>query len=82
MITAALTAIVLIFLLLLGWILVQHLARAYAARHAELGPAREEGGGCSLICLCRDTSACPKKKLLKAFKTTNVNPSPIEKEQP
>ena len=67
MIVQTLIAMSLIFLLLLGWILVQHLARGFAARHADLGPAREEGGGCSLICLCRDTNKCPKKKLLKAF---------------
>jgi hypothetical protein len=35
-----------ILVLLLGWILVQHLARRYAARHPEFGPAREEGLGC------------------------------------
>ena len=67
MIFNTLIAIALIFLLLLGWIIVQHAARVFAARHADLGPAREEGGGCSLICLCRDTNKCPKKKLLKAF---------------
>jgi hypothetical protein len=69
MLANLLTAISLIFLLLLGWIVVQHLARAFAARHSELGPAREEGGGCSLICLCRDAGKCPKKRLLKALKT-------------
>ncbi len=35
-----------------GWIAVQHLARSYAARHPEFGPAREEGGGCGTSCLC------------------------------
>jgi hypothetical protein len=74
MILNTLIAVSLIFLLLLGWILVQHAARAFAARHAEFGPAREEGGGCSLICLCRDTNKCPKKKLLAAFNSKNANP--------
>ena len=81
MINSSLTAIVLIFLLLLGWILIQHLGRVFSARHSEFGPAREEGGGCSLICLCRDTSACPKKKLLKAFKSQKREPASIEKER-
>ncbi len=74
-------AIALIFLALLGWILVQHAARLFASRHAELGPAREEGGGCSLICLCRDTNKCPKKKLLKAFKSQKQQSASIEKDQ-
>lgn len=73
-------AITLIFLALLGWILVQHAARRFASRHAELGPAREEGGGCSLICLCRDTHKCPKQKLLKAFKSRNQPTPSIEKD--
>lgn len=29
-----------------GWLVVQMLARRFAARHPEFGPAREEGGGC------------------------------------
>lgn len=42
----------LILLALLGWIRVQQLARAFAARHPELGPAKEEGGGCGGSCSC------------------------------
>jgi hypothetical protein len=38
--------------LLAGWVAVQHLARSYAARHPEFGPAREEGSGCGHSCLC------------------------------
>lgn len=34
----------LIFILFGIWILVQYLARAFAAAHPELGPYREEGG--------------------------------------
>jgi len=41
-----------ILLMLLGWVLVQHLARLYAARHPEFGAAREEGGGCGHHCGC------------------------------
>lgn len=36
----------LILLMLMGWVTVQYLARAYATKHPEFGPAREEGGGC------------------------------------
>ncbi len=60
---AILAAMLLVFGLLLGWIAVQHAARRLAARRPELGPAREEGGGCSLFCLCRDTAACPRQRL-------------------
>jgi hypothetical protein len=43
-------------LLMLGWITVQQLARLFAARHPELGPAREEGGGCGKNCGCHGGS--------------------------
>ncbi|UCB54959.1 MAG: chemotaxis protein [Thiotrichales bacterium] len=52
-------AIVGILLLLSGWLFVQHLARWYAARHPEFGPAREEGGGCG-HCLC-GANSCDKR---------------------
>ena len=39
-------------LLLLGWLTVQSLARIYAKAHPELGPCREEGGGCGASCRC------------------------------
>jgi hypothetical protein len=45
-------AMAIILLMLLGWVLVQHLARLYASRHPEFGPAREEGGGCGQHCGC------------------------------
>jgi len=35
-----------ILVLMIGWIAVQYSARAFSAKHPELGPAREEGGGC------------------------------------
>jgi hypothetical protein len=37
----------LILALLLGWLLVQQLSRQFSKRHPELGPHREEGGGCA-----------------------------------
>jgi hypothetical protein len=52
MITKYLLAMGVILLLLLGWITVQQLARLYARRHPEFGPAREEGGGCGSHCGC------------------------------
>ena len=45
-------ASVAILMLLSGWLFVQHLARRYAARHPEFGPAREEGSGCGKSCMC------------------------------
>ena len=47
-----LVAMTVIPMMLLGWILVQHWARRFAARHPEFGPAREEGGGCGGGCSC------------------------------
>jgi len=38
--------------LLLGWILVQEIARRFARAHPELGAFREEGGGCGKNCGC------------------------------
>lgn len=52
MIGKYLLAMGLILLLLLGWIAVQQMARLYARRHPEFGPAREEGGGCGSSCGC------------------------------
>lgn len=52
MIGKYLLAMLLILLMLLGWICVQQLARLYARRHPEFGPAREEGGGCGSSCGC------------------------------
>ncbi|MFP4281562.1 MAG: chemotaxis protein [Opitutales bacterium] len=60
-----LLAIALVFALLAGWIGVQALARAFAARHPELGPAREEGVGCAgLLCRCKAAGDCPRERLL------------------
>ncbi len=65
-----------IFLLLAGWVGVQHLARALAARHPELGPAREEGAGCGFFCLCKDPAACPKRALKKERAESEPVPFP------
>ena len=62
-------AIVGVLLLLSGWLFVQQLARWYAARHPEFGPAREEGGGCG-HCLC-GSNGCDKEKKRKAAVSNN-----------
>jgi hypothetical protein len=47
MITRALLAAAIILAVLAGWLLVQAATRRFAARHPELGPARDEcTGGC------------------------------------
>ncbi|WP_455234144.1 chemotaxis protein [Thiogranum longum] len=59
-----LVAFALILIALLGWIWIQQLARNYAARHPELGPAKEEGEGCGSgrcgSCDGSRTSACER----------------------
>ena len=68
MILKYIITVIIIFGLLAGWLAVQHLARWFAARHPELGPAREEGGGCGgLFCLCKDKGTCPKEAFKKAI---------------
>jgi len=75
------TACVLIFSLMAGWIVVQYLARAFAARHPELGPAREEGGGCGgLFCRCKTPAAdCKRKQLVDAYNHLKQNHSSLTK---
>ncbi len=59
-------SILIVFAMLAGWVLVQHLGRRFAARHPEFGPPREEGSGC---CMGRgkeerqgpQCAACPKQ---------------------
>jgi len=53
-------AIGFILVLLTGWIAIQQLARRFAARHPEFGPAREEGSGCGKSCMC-SSGSCSKK---------------------
>lgn len=48
-----------IFALMSGWILIQQAARVYAAKHPELGVAKEEGLGCGKSCGCK-VGSCKK----------------------
>ena len=61
MIATYLIAVVAVFALFAGWVLVQHAARLFAARHPELGPAREEGGGCGAACTCAMSGHCRRE---------------------
>jgi len=55
-----LVASALIFALLGGWVAVQGLARRLARRRPDLGPAKEEGGGCDHGCgACKLARLCP-----------------------
>ena len=54
-------AIGFILAMLGAWLLVQQWSRDFAARHPELGPAREEGGGCGHSCLCASSGNCKNK---------------------
>ena len=67
MIFDTLIAMLVIFGLLAGWLGVQHIARRYAERHPEHGPAREEGGSC-FFCLCKSGEKCDKRELLDQIK--------------
>lgn len=42
--TTYILAITIIALILVFWVVVQHLARLFAARHPQFGPYREAGG--------------------------------------
>ena len=52
------------------WILVQQVARRFAERHPEFGPAREEGGGCGFHCRGKDGKPCLIGKLGFCHSTT------------
>ena len=39
-------AVGIVLVVLVGWVAVQHMARAFAARHPELGAYPEGAGGC------------------------------------
>ncbi len=56
-----LIAPLLVFVILAGWIGVQHAARMFARRHPEFGPAREEGSGCGSSCMCSGGERCSRK---------------------
>jgi len=53
-----------IFTVLLGWILVQKLAREFAQRHPEWGPYTEKGGCGSGSCGCgkAGSDSCDRKE--------------------
>jgi hypothetical protein len=73
-----LIAFLIIFGALAGWIGVQSLSRAYAARHPEYGPAREDGEGCGgLFCLCKDRPDCSRKQLVGTNKESEDTVAPI-----
>jgi hypothetical protein len=57
-----LIASALILLMLLGWIVVQHLARQFSRRHPEFGAHREEGGGCGGNCACSSGNSCRNRE--------------------
>ena len=54
-------AILAIFAALTGWIWVQQLARRFAERYPQFGPAREEGSGCGTSCMCTGGTCANKK---------------------
>ncbi|MEN8130997.1 MAG: chemotaxis protein [Pseudomonadota bacterium] len=66
-------AMAVILLVLLGWVAVQHLARLYAARHPEFGPAREEGGGCGGLCGCSGETCQRDTKEISSANENNVS---------
>ena len=63
-------ASIVILVLLSGWLFVQYLARWYAARHPEFGPAREGGSGCGRSCLCAGGS-CDRHAQRQATESEN-----------
>lgn len=46
MMTTYLLTIGLILILMLGWVVVQQAYKLFARRHPELGPFRNDNGGC------------------------------------
>ena len=56
-----LLAFVLIFLILIGWILIQQASRRFAQHHPQFGPVKEEGSGCGKSCLCKG-GQCERNK--------------------
>ena len=48
-----------IFGVLLSWLAVQHLARAFAKRHPEWGPYQEKAG-CGSACRCSNGGTCKR----------------------
>ncbi len=69
-------------LLLIGWLAVQQLARYYAARHPEFGPAREEGSGCGKSCLCAGGSCARRDADEAVYRNDNDINTNLTKELP
>ncbi len=59
MIVQYLISVAIILGVFAAWIAVQHAARAFARRHPEFGPAKEEGMGCGMFCRCSAGDTCP-----------------------
>ncbi|WP_456446335.1 chemotaxis protein [Thiolapillus sp.] len=57
-----LIAVLAVPLLLVGWLLIQQLGRRFARENPELGPYREEGGGCGKSCGCKGSSCQRREK--------------------
>lgn len=55
-------SISLIFSLLMVWVLVQQIARKFAAKHPEFGSIKEEGLGCGKTCGCIKDRCYQKEK--------------------
>jgi hypothetical protein len=51
-----LISVILIFSVLIIWVIVQQIARKYAANHPEQGAMKEEGLGCGKTCGCKKGS--------------------------
>ena len=62
MLGTTIISMAIILAMLAGWVLVQHLARTFAARHPEFGPVREEGGGCGTSCGCALSGRCQRER--------------------
>lgn len=58
MIVNSILAIVIILIVMLVWVLVQHLARQFAVRHPEFGPYPEGPGSCGSC----SSGSCSRKK--------------------
>jgi len=62
MLATYLLAMAIILALMVGWLTVQQVTRAFAQRHPELGAHREEGGGCGTgNCSCGKANSCRSK---------------------
>ncbi|MCG7884870.1 MAG: chemotaxis protein [Candidatus Thiodiazotropha taylori] len=63
-----LIAMTIIPILLLGWLIVQSIARRFAKLHPEFAPPREEGAGCGKSCLCSGNSCQRQGDHLRGYK--------------